>query len=518
MDPALRERMRQAHALRAYSRNRLAAAWAACVGAARDGLPARRLEAAVGSADHGSAIAIVEEAMGEAAARFAGYVRDEYHRSMIAEAVHAGGVLDAAARMRKSEIRIDYGRMGLANPASIAAHRGNGLRLVRETVQRERARMGEALSRAAASGANPRATARTIREGLGLTAHQEGILANYEAELRGSPPRMNMRRRLRDRRFDSVLANARRRGRPLTEDQIGRMTGRYRERWLRHRAETIARTEALRSARAGANDMWETLHRDGDVGRDEVRRFWTHVRDGRVRDSHVRTPELNRDGRAIGEPFITGRGGRLMYPGDPAGDSADVINCRCLVTVQPIPRDRRGPPSAAGPSEPPIGMAGHAHGRAGTARAAPRARALPSGIEGPPRARPPRPRPRTAPPESIEFGPADSISPMRGLPAEARFEIGRAVDRSRRALAPWRVREPVELITPGFRNLIDGASEVLFIASAPGDGLPVRMLAERPDGEISDRWLDPYELAYTLGIPEGEIEAGAYDREGNYAR
>jgi hypothetical protein len=32
----------------------------------------------------------------------------------------------------------------------------------------------------------------------------------------------------------------------------------------------------------------------------------------------------------MGVPFTTGAGVHLLYPGDPAGPAAEVINCRCF--------------------------------------------------------------------------------------------------------------------------------------------------------------------------------------------
>lgn len=50
---------------------------------------------------------------------------------------------------------------------------------------------------------------------------------------------------------------------------------------------------------------------------------WITARDEAVRDTHA---DIDGDTALIGQPFDNG----LMYPGDPAGDAGEVINCRCV--------------------------------------------------------------------------------------------------------------------------------------------------------------------------------------------
>ena len=61
-----------------------------------------------------------------------------------------------------------------------------------------------------------------------------------------------LERALRDRRFDATVERALRGEGKLSKDQIDRMAGRYRERMLKYRAETIARTESMTSIHAGS--------------------------------------------------------------------------------------------------------------------------------------------------------------------------------------------------------------------------------------------------------------------------
>lgn len=87
------------------------------------------------------------------------------------------------------------------------------------------------------------------------------------------------------------------------------------------RAVTIARTETV-SAYNGAATLTASSYGPDVVAGQE----WIATRDSRTRDEHA-----GRDGEivAVGEAFSGG----LMYPGDPSGDAADTVNCRCTVAL-----------------------------------------------------------------------------------------------------------------------------------------------------------------------------------------
>lgn len=80
----------------------------------------------------------------------------------------------------------------------------------------------------------------------------------------------------------------------------------------------IARTEGHRIQCSATHDAAQQAK---DRGADIVKK-WDATLDGKTRESHVAV-----DGqiREVDEPFSNG----LMYPGDPAGSAAEVINCRC---------------------------------------------------------------------------------------------------------------------------------------------------------------------------------------------
>jgi SPP1 gp7 family putative phage head morphogenesis protein len=82
------------------------------------------------------------------------------------------------------------------------------------------------------------------------------------------------------------------------------------------RARTIAQTTAVSAFETGQ----QLAFQDAGI----TRHRWLSQRDERVRESHqiVDGEEVE-----IGQPFSNG----LLYPGDPSGSAAEVINCRCSV-------------------------------------------------------------------------------------------------------------------------------------------------------------------------------------------
>jgi len=84
-------------------------------------------------------------------------------------------------------------------------------------------------------------------------------------------------------------------------------------------AERIARTEVIGSLNAGKFDGYKQAGMGG--------KEWLAVQDDRTRDEHAEA-----DGQAvdIDASFVVG-GQLLAYPGDPAGDPGNIINCRCSV-------------------------------------------------------------------------------------------------------------------------------------------------------------------------------------------
>jgi hypothetical protein len=90
------------------------------------------------------------------------------------------------------------------------------------------------------------------------------------------------------------------------------------------RANIIARTETHTAANFGAQQAAELTGL-------KMMREWVSAQDDRTRDTSE-ADHVDADGQTVGmkEPF-TVSGEKLMFPGDPSGSAANVINCRCAV-------------------------------------------------------------------------------------------------------------------------------------------------------------------------------------------
>jgi uncharacterized membrane protein len=179
--------------------------------------------------------------------------------------------------------------------------------------------IGAELSKATLRGVNPLQSARAIRGSIGLTPQQVKAIQNYEAKLRAGESVTSYK--LRDKRLTKKV---------LKEDDIIKRVDRYRQKQLKYRAETIARTEALRMTNMANQHIYENAIEEGSIGANDYRRYWVPRRDSKTRDAHLTLPSMNKEGRAINEPFISTLG-RIMYPHDPTASAGNTINCRCVV-------------------------------------------------------------------------------------------------------------------------------------------------------------------------------------------
>lgn len=92
-----------------------------------------------------------------------------------------------------------------------------------------------------------------------------------------------------------------------------------------NRSKTIARTEGHRVQCKADIDC---AYKARELGCDTVKQ-WNSTLDGKTRESHQR---VDKEWRELDKPFSNG----LMYPGDPSGRAAEVVNCRC--SVDDVPR------------------------------------------------------------------------------------------------------------------------------------------------------------------------------------
>jgi len=93
------------------------------------------------------------------------------------------------------------------------------------------------------------------------------------------------------------------------------------------RARTIGRTESIKGYNFGTLEGYS----QSDVVDDKE---WLATKDEVVRDTHAEV-----DGTVVGlqQNFQVGSS-TLRYPGDPAGDAEEVVNCRCTI----LPKIKQG--------------------------------------------------------------------------------------------------------------------------------------------------------------------------------
>lgn len=169
------------------------------------------------------------------------------------------------------------------------------------------------------SGRPPDAQARRIREVVGLTERQSRAVANFRRMIEDGDPEV-LTRRLRDRRFDPTLVRYIRNGGDAPgPEKVDQMVERYRERFLQHRGETIARTESIRAMNMGTVTAFSILAEQGHT----VRLYWLVARDERTCEVCKAIPKLNPDGVEPGAAFITDVGDAMVPPAHP--------NCRCTL-------------------------------------------------------------------------------------------------------------------------------------------------------------------------------------------
>jgi hypothetical protein len=207
---------------------------------------------------------------------------------------------------------------------------------IREITAQQREAIRKAIMEGSVlQGINPNDVARVIRQSIGLTAYQQGVVQSFRVGLQQLDPRV-LERKLRDQRYDRTVKRAIDTNTPLTEDQVNAMTDAYHRRMLALRARTIARTEALRATSyGGLARAQEVLDEHPDL---DVTKRWLATDDDRTRDTHR---ELNgREVDGMTSHFITSHGNMIRWPLDETAVAEEVINCRC--TLQFVFKAQRG--------------------------------------------------------------------------------------------------------------------------------------------------------------------------------
>lgn len=252
-------------------------------------------------------------------------------------------------------------RFNQLNPRLITWLQTYSFDLIRQINAKTRDGIREILVSGMKAGSSPIDTAREVKAVIGLTARQAKAIENFRRELEtfhlrgetgggyslgskisrrngrqvfaidetGSPIDGILERRLRDFRFDRQLAAAAKNSKPLTPEQIDKMVDAYARKYLKYRAETIARTESLRATNMGVQDAWRQAIDAGAAPESYVRRKWIVARDERTCPVCSAVPKMNgKYGVKFAMPFATPNGPVMLPPLHP--------DCRCTVVIRVI--------------------------------------------------------------------------------------------------------------------------------------------------------------------------------------
>lgn len=264
--------------------------------------------------------------------------------AMIERAFEVGGVTVASSfpgALNALGIGRIVFRFDVRNSRAEAWLRDHSSTLVTRLTEEARENVRHVLQQGMIDGRNPRNVALDIvgrldkttqtRYGgiIGLNAPQERFVANMRTDLMNLDSRY-FTREMRDKRFDGMVRAAIEAGRPLNADMITKLTGRYADRLLNLRGQTISRTEAISALNRSQYEAYKQAIAAGTINEAQVIKIWDATGDKRTRPSHMK---LHSQKRGLDDPFETERGAKLMYPGDtslkaPAGET---VNCRCRV-------------------------------------------------------------------------------------------------------------------------------------------------------------------------------------------
>jgi hypothetical protein len=273
----------------------------------------------------------------------------------LAAATIAGAVLTShSIAVPMAEVRFTFDEH---NPAVVNFMQRYQLALIRQINDNTKAGVRQVLNDSLIRGANPKQAAVDVQQIIGLTDKQAQAVINFRRQLEaihttgaagwglgnkidrvngsqvfkpnenGNPQDGIMRRRLRDFRYDRKLQGAVQSGKPLSQADIDKMVDAYSRKYLKYRAQTIARTESMRALNAGARQAWVQAIATGKVNQELVRRSWIVTHDERLCQWCAPVPRMN-PGRGVkfDEPFKTPLGDAMHGPLHPS--------CRCTEWIQ----------------------------------------------------------------------------------------------------------------------------------------------------------------------------------------
>jgi hypothetical protein len=245
----------------------------------------------------------------------------------VRDALQAAYAAGAKAAMQQLPAKVSTSlSFDLMNPEAVNFLRSYNFELIQQITSQTREAIRQIITRAFQTGGHPYEQAREIRDVIGLTARMEQAVANYRQALEtgGNALKDALSRSLRDGRFDSTLMRALQNNTPLDKAYIDKLVARYRERYLKYRAEMVARTESIRASNRGQRELWRQARQQGLLPH-TAKRVWIAFGD----DSSVPNgpcpvcADLHDQTAGMDEEFAPG----IFEPPDPHP------NCRCTLAI-----------------------------------------------------------------------------------------------------------------------------------------------------------------------------------------
>lgn len=300
----------------------LGSSWIDIVEWLRDHDALDQIDALLAKGDYAGVLHAVETAAAQAADKFAADVHAGYTEAGQREASWLSDEADSVVRFSGT------------NERAVAWADANRYELVQGISQEQRELVHRVILDGVQRGTNPKEMARDIKDSIGLTPDQSDWVTSYRRSLESQDYDNALGRALSDGRSDRSIAAAQRRGEPMTAEQIDQAVERYRRNVTGYRAETIARTEALRAVHQGSDELFRQAIDNGDVEADDLEAEWIPgPATAHARILH-RTADLLAQHPQVGQPFVLEDGTRMLYPGDPAGGARNNANCRCTRAVR----------------------------------------------------------------------------------------------------------------------------------------------------------------------------------------
>ncbi len=263
------------------------------------------------------------------------YFGAQEHAAYVAAGQAMARALSPPSKVEKKLLGFDFN-----DPPAVQWAQTNALDKLREITDDQRATIRAIEVAAARAGTNPLEVAKQIRDAIGLTEKQLAMVESYRQSLESGAYQAALDRQLSSAVSDRTIRAAAARDVELTAAQIDKAVERYSANALTMRAQTIARTEGLRVAHQGSQETIRQAIARGDIDADTIVRTWNH-HPGAVgpydREFHV---SMHGQERGWDEPFVSGLGNELMFPGDPDAPAKETIKCGCVVTVRIRPRNR----------------------------------------------------------------------------------------------------------------------------------------------------------------------------------